>query len=451
MGHVPRLSGTESVIPKPLNIFSPPGTISSVIYVTEKEYFNKGDSTRGAKIRFNVSPSSSEYISLTDCTLCVKCRINKIDDATKNLVELEAADFCCPVNNTLHSLFSQIDVYFNDRLMNDFSPNNSYVSYLKMITGFGSDAQSGWTECMMYTPDTTGHIDSNVGGPGASNYSMGRRTQWTKNKDFTLVGPLFSDVFQVERWLPNGIPITINLTQNSDSFRLITDDTENKYVLTIKDARLRLKLISVHPVVTIAHEMSLKNGIRGLFPYMKMSFRSRTWDKDLSSGMCDDIFNGRVPNLLMMVMVSNSDYGGNINTNPFNFGFFDVRALGLTINSRLYNGRQLLVDMSEGDCCEALAYVHQNLRRWGRDKGLVLGRDDWAGGKALFVFDLEGLGSNAAFPLVQQGSLSLSMNFGAGGPGSNISLLFFGFSRDVFAIDVARNVLEMPKKKIAED
>ena len=69
---------------------------------------------------------------------------------------------------------------------------------------------------------------------------------------------------------------------------------------------------------------------------------------------------------------------------------------------------------------------------------------------SLFVFDLEGLGSDSAFPLVTQGSLSLNANFGSGGPGTNISLLFFGFTREVFAIDVARNVLEVPKKKIAE-
>ena len=458
MGHAPRLANSKSVIPRGLSIFPPPATNPCLVYSTEKEYFNKGDNQRGSKIRFVITPSSTEYISLRDCTLYVKCQITKVDPLHDDGVPLGPQDFCAPVNNSLNSIFSQVDVQFNDKIMNDFTPNHPYSSFLKVLTNYGSDAAAGFLECQFYVPDKTGHVDSTDSNPVSTpNYSMGRRGVWSKNKKFTMVGPLDCDVFGMDRYLVNGVGIQINLTQASDSFRLICPIDEpdgdepveqRKYQLRILDARLRLKLLSLHPTAILGIEATLSSGFLAIYPYMRTAFRTRTWGKSLASGCLDDIFQGSIPNRLYLMMVSNSDYTGNIHSNPFNFQHFDIRSVGLSLNSRLFNGRQLLINLDDGDCTEALSYVHQNINRWNKDKGIVLGRDDWPNGRALFCFNLEGLGSTSTYPILEQGNLSVCLTFGGGGPLVDLTLIFWGEFRTVFGVDIARNIVDISKAKL---
>ena len=477
MGHAPRLANSKSVIPRGLSIFPPPATNPCIVYTTEKEYFNKGDNLRGSKIRFVITPSSTEYIDLRQCTLFVKCQITKVDPAYEDGVPLGPTDFCAPINNSLNSLFSQVDVQFNDKVMNDFTPNHPYASYLKVLTNYGSDAQKGYLQCGFYVPDDVGKVDENDADPRTSgNESLGRRSQWSKNKKITMIGPLDCDVFGMERYLVNGVGIQINLTQSSDSFRLICSPvpppipplegggdgegyvatkTENvlqtQYQLRILDARLRMRLLSLHPTSILGIEATLSSGFSAIYPYMRSAFRTRTWSKELSSGTLDDIFQGAIPNKLIMVLVTNRDFTGNIHTNPFNFQHFDIRSVGLSLNSCLFNGRQLLIDPSEGDYTEVLSYVHQNINRWNKDKGIVLGRDDWPSGKALFCFNLEGLGSTSTYPVLEQGNLSVSLSFGSGGPQTSVTAVFFGEFRSLFGIDIARNVIDVSKAKLGHE
>ena len=76
-------------------------------------------------IEFNVSGTGEEYLDLTKTQLLVKGKITKA-----NGTALDAETKVGPVNLFLHSLFSQVDVSLNERLI---SPSTNTYPYRAMI------------------------------------------------------------------------------------------------------------------------------------------------------------------------------------------------------------------------------------------------------------------------------------------------------------------------------
>jgi hypothetical protein len=95
-----------------LDLFSLPSTQTSIesgIYV---EYHPISNITGGAPIEFDVTATGDDYLDLANSFLCVRAKITRI-----NGDDLDAADTVRPVNNFLHSLFSQVDVSLNGTLI----------------------------------------------------------------------------------------------------------------------------------------------------------------------------------------------------------------------------------------------------------------------------------------------------------------------------------------------
>ena len=65
--------------------------------------------TSSSPIEFVVSGSGEDYMDLNDTILEVKACIKTTNDCP-----VDAAIAVAPINNTLHSAFSQIDVSLND-------------------------------------------------------------------------------------------------------------------------------------------------------------------------------------------------------------------------------------------------------------------------------------------------------------------------------------------------
>ena len=65
-------------------------------------------------VEYFVSSSGDEYLDLSKTKLHIKAKIKKADGG--DLSEEESKNVA-PVNNWLHSLFSQLDIFLNDRLV----------------------------------------------------------------------------------------------------------------------------------------------------------------------------------------------------------------------------------------------------------------------------------------------------------------------------------------------
>ena len=72
--------------------------------------------------------------------------------------------------------------------------------------------------------------------PSGSNTGLSRRSTWIqKSKILDLQGPLFHDLFSMERCLLNQVDVKIKLYRSVDNFSLLAADNSTEFKIEIQD------------------------------------------------------------------------------------------------------------------------------------------------------------------------------------------------------------------------
>ena len=92
---------------------------------------------------------------------------------------LESADIVTPVNLWLQSLWNQVDVFFQQKLVSSSGTNYAYKALIDVLLNYGHDA-------------------------APLNQGLIFRNKVAKSGAFIdMVGPIYADVFQMPRYLLN--------------------------------------------------------------------------------------------------------------------------------------------------------------------------------------------------------------------------------------------------------
>lgn len=103
----------------------------------------------GGPVEFHIASSGEEYLDLNLTQLYVKVKIVKTDGgAIAKDVQIG------PVNLFLHSLFSQVDVTLNDRLVSDSSNTYPFKAYLQTLLNNGYDSKTSQLTSEMFYKDS---------------------------------------------------------------------------------------------------------------------------------------------------------------------------------------------------------------------------------------------------------------------------------------------------------
>lgn len=89
-----------------------------------------------SNIKFNVSGIGEEYLDLAKTQLFVKPKITKSNGAA-----LDPNTQVGPVNLYLHSLFSQVDVSLNERLISPSTNTYPYRVMIETLLNYGEEAK----------------------------------------------------------------------------------------------------------------------------------------------------------------------------------------------------------------------------------------------------------------------------------------------------------------------
>ena len=80
-------------------------------------------------------------------------------EGVKSELELFAV---APVNNWLHSLFSQVDVNLNDMLVTPLSNTYPFRAYVDTVLSYGAEAKNPQLTSQLWYKDTAGHMDATI-------------------------------------------------------------------------------------------------------------------------------------------------------------------------------------------------------------------------------------------------------------------------------------------------
>ena len=102
---------------------------------------------------------TDEYIDLSKTILTVTGNIMKKDGTTK--LDGGAQSNVAPVNNFLHSLFRQVDVYLNGKQVTPAMGTYAYRSYIETLLNYDVSAKQSQFSSALYYKDTAGKMDGN--------------------------------------------------------------------------------------------------------------------------------------------------------------------------------------------------------------------------------------------------------------------------------------------------
>ena len=424
---------------------------------------------------------TDEYIDLSKTILTVTGKITK-KDGTK--LDGNDQSNVAPVNNFLHSLFRQVDVYLNGKQVTPAMGTYAYRSYIETLLNYDVSAKQSQFSSALYYKDTAGQMDeigalpatkilnyrtaqgagSSTDGSvnyylaGTGNQGFAKRHQFIKNGNrFVLSGPIFSDIFMTDRLLLNMLDLKVVLNRSSDAFSLMeigNDSDPIKPKVQLTDVVLKVRKVKVDQSVSDGVERMLKQ-TPALYPIRRVECKILTIPANLPNVRQDNIFSGIIPNSFVVGLVHVDASTGEYDKNPYNFAHFGVTNISLTANGQEIpfklltlkypeddNGKINPSKDTELDFDEAYNTLFSGTGKIYSNAGLDITREDYPEGYALYAFDLTPDMCKSAdyFNAVQRGSLTLALTFGESHDHA-IGMICYGDFENVIRIDAERNAI----------
>jgi hypothetical protein len=418
-----------------LDLFSIPPTQTSIEHASIVEYHPVSSLSDGAPIEFDISSSGDDYIDFTNSQLYVRAKITKADGSPIGTDEKVG-----PINNMLHSLFSQVDVSLNGIQITDSTNTYSFRAYIEDVLSYGLEAKQSHLTCGLFYKDEAGKMDSNDPNDADSNTGLKTRSSFTaKSIEVDLVGRLHTDIFFQSRYMINEVNIKIKLTRNKDSFCLMSSEVE-LYRIKIVSAVMRIRKVKIASSVYLAHAKVLESST-AKYPIKRVICKTFT----VSSGHLDFIqeklFSGQLPTRLIIGCVDNKAFNGDYKTNPFNFQHFSATELSVYLDGQQNAIKPLVMDYTNGLYVNAYMGMYTGSRQENQDEGNGIGRIEFANGYALYVFDLTpDLSECDSFNLTRSGGVRLAMKFSTA-LAKTITVVAFAEFENIIEVDRNRNVV----------
>ena len=290
---------------------------------------------------------------------------------------------------------------------------------------------------------------------GRGNQGFAERSKLVQEgQQFTLSGPIFSDVFMSDRLLLNMMDLKVVLNRASDTFCLMDkNDNEVDAQVKLTNVVLKIRKVKVDQAVSDATELMLKK-TPALYPIRRVECKILTIPANIPHLRKDNIFSGIIPKSFVFGLVDLDAANGTYNSNPYNFQHFGVTNVSLTTNGEEIPFKQLSLKYPEDvngeadpatddklDFVEAYNTLFSGTGKIYSNAGLDITLEEYPGGYALYAFDLtpDMCNSTDYFNTVQRGSLSLALDITD--DNNPIAMVCYGDFENVMRIDSERNVI----------
>lgn len=338
--------GFQEAQPSELSLFSVPPSQTAIDKVYYQEVRSTSQINGNSPIEFIISGQNGmEFLDLRRSKLYVKVKIVHADGKALDRTVMKVS----PVNLLFYSMFSQVDVTMQGKLITSTTNHYPYKAMIQTLLSYGTEAKTSQLTSLMWVKDTPGHMDdSDVENP--SNSGLVHRSRYfAGSRSVDLEGPILSDVFQLDRFLLNQVAVGIKLYRTRSDFCLMSKEESADYNLVIEDIVLKACKIAVNPAVIYGQAEIMKT-TNAKYPYTKTEVKLLTIPNGNISFTYDNLFQGLRPNRCCIAFVKSLAVSGNFQLNPFNFDNFNLTQIGLFVDGVPVGGNvmKLNVDASSG-------------------------------------------------------------------------------------------------------
>ena len=218
-----------------LDLFLVPPTQTSLERGHWIEYQPVSSVADGGPVTFLV-PATEDYVDLSKTILVVRAKVTKPNGDNLD------ADEKVGINNFLHTLFKQVDVFLKEKQLTQASGTYAYRAYLETLLNYGPAAKKSQLTAAMFYKDTAGKMDVADPTLAVANANAGLKARYEFSKTsgtVEMTGPLFCDIFMSERLLLSFVDLKVVLSRNSKEFFLMASENDVDYRVKLTDAYLK--------------------------------------------------------------------------------------------------------------------------------------------------------------------------------------------------------------------
>jgi hypothetical protein len=421
-----------------LNLFA---DVSVQVVVDSSEWVQSKPiaSITDGPIRVHREADYDTFIDLSQTILEVSCKITKA-----NKGKLVAADKVGTENLPLHTLFSQVDLELNGKVVSSSTSTYAYRAYMETLLTYGADAKNSWlTASGWYDSPTLGPNPLASGGDQPDGLQQ-LMNIFGSGKEVTFMGRLHADMCNQDRFLIPGVNIDLRFIRNNDKFIILrpTDFTEN-YKIEVTNLSVWFRQLNVTDETKVAFEQQIQRQPCS-YPLIRTELRTFGMSTGVKGFEEDNVFNGQLPRRIVVGMVSDKAMAGDYSESAFLFGDYDISYMALSVNGKQVPHAPLQMDMTGGlgyTATRGFISLYTGIGKLFKDEGIDISLLKWnSNGKTLFAFDLTPHQTTDCFTQRRRGNLRISLRFDTA-LAQPINLIVYAEFENIIQIDGNRNII----------
>lgn len=292
-------------------------------------------------------------------------------------------------------------------------------------------------DTIIWEMDTAGKFDKFAENEGLKKRGM----MLPIGEEVELIGRLHLDMFNTTKYLLNAVDFLLTFELNRPEFYLMKQSNANISELKILDATLYMEHVKLNPEVSLSHEKLLESKM-AMYNYKRVDVRNFLIADKSSSFALDNVYNGTLPELMIIGFVDTEAYNGNVTKNPYNFQHFNLSDFTASVNGYEITPRNLVFNFENKKNPHSQRAYFQffkqlNFHRFDRSNQVT--RELYNNGLFLLAYDLTPDRGVDCANIIQGGVIRLAGKFSKPLPNSITAIVYMQFDADL-GIDKARNV-----------
>jgi hypothetical protein len=412
-----------------LDLFSTPPTNCAVSNSMYREYYTLNPIT-SRPFLFKIHPLTS-MIDLSKIYVITELRIREID-TDGSLVDIAPDEVVSTIQMPGATFIKDLRVLINQKEIYNSNQLYSYKVYLDTELSFPTSVKDAYLSSAGYFED-----DKNqnvVSGKGF----IARKNMFAKSKTTQFIHKLDADIFNTDLFLITNTEMDIEITPQSNNF--ITMQREpakvtppappeplKKFMYEIVNIKLMVKTIDLMDGLSleIANKLDTEPA---RYPVRKTSLKQTF----ISAGRTDfvaNIFTEEVPRRVIIGLVSNANFNGDIYTSPFKFEHFKVREIELMANGRVYPQQPYNLDYTNNLYVKAYHDFQEHLGFANTTESNGIDYSRYRSGWCFYVFNMTNAQEESpGFELVKDGSTVITIRFDSPVPAGGIQIIAYAES-----------------------
>ena len=258
--------------------------------------------------------------------------------------------------NAFYTIIKQPSIYVNGTLTTEQTDTYAYKAYLETILNYGTEDEEtilrpqGYYSALNYPPHdlTANQIDNTHSDYKALSKERKKavdgllemREKTTGGKTIQLFGLTHVDLFNTSRMLIPGVDLKMRFTLNDPKFFMNGLTAVNTAVrLQAGDLKMKFYASMVKVRSDVYNKIATDRLQRNLDVYyttVRSEIRTYTLQNNHTNFEATDVFNGRVPDRVVVGLVYQDAFSGSYAYNPFNFPKFNVSSIKQIVEGEEY-------------------------------------------------------------------------------------------------------------------